>query len=168
MPTDSELSRSQSFLKFGVWRLKLTQVSLAALLAISCSAAPAGPPQIVVDQTACSHCTMLVSEPAYAAAYRVPGAEARVFDDIGCLLEAMRRGGLGADADTRMWFHDADDRKWIEEDSAVFVVSSEIRTPMGGGIIAYRDATRAEQAAARHHGRVVRSVSELLNQKGEE
>jgi copper chaperone NosL len=148
--------------------LKLTALSAAALPAISCSAAPAGPPEIVVDQTACSHCTMLVSEPSYAAAYQVPGAEARAFDDIGCMLQAMRRAGIEAGGDVRMWFHDADNRQWIEEGAAVFVVSSEIRTPMGGGIVAYRNGTRAEEAAAQHHGRIVRSVSELLNQKGEE
>ena len=67
-----------------------------------------------------------------------------------------------------MWFHDAGDGQWMESDVAVFVRSSEIRTPMGGGIVAYRDATRAEQGAAAHHGEVVRSLSELLNQKGEE
>ena len=56
----------------------------------------------------------------------------------------------------------------IEQERAVFAVSPEIRTPMGGGIVAYLGATRAEEVAARYHGKVVRSVSELLNQKGEE
>jgi copper chaperone NosL len=147
---------------------RFAPIAALSLLAWSCTAARSGPPEIVVDRSACSHCTMLVSEVAYAAGYQVPGEEARVFDDIGCMLEAMRRVGLRGDRGMRAWFHDAGDRKWIEENAAVFVVGSNIRTPMGGGIVAYRDAARAEAAAAQHHGDVVRSIFELLNKKGEE
>ena len=62
-----------------------------ALLSAACSAKAAGAPDIVVDVTACSHCGMLVSEPVYAAAFQAPGKEPRVFDDIGCMLDAARR-----------------------------------------------------------------------------
>jgi copper chaperone NosL len=150
--------------------MRLTPVFLGALLAAAaCSAKASGPPDIVVDRTACSHCTMLVSEVAYAAAYERQGGWVRVFDDIGCMLEAMRREGLHSGASgLRVWFHDAGDGKWIEEGSAVFVVSSEIRTPMGGGIVAYRDGARAEQVAAKHKGHVVRVVSDLMTIKGEQ
>jgi nitrous oxide reductase accessory protein NosL len=149
--------------------LKLTIVGAAALFAAACGAKAEGPPGIVIDRTACSHCTMLVSEVAYAAAYQAAGREARVFDDIACMLEGMRRDGLQSakGTDLRVWFHDAGDSTWIEGATAVFLVSPEIKTPMGGGIVAYRDAPRAEQAAARHHGRVVRSLSELMRE-GEE
>lgn len=143
---------------------------MIALLALSCSAAPSGPPEIVVDRTACSHCGMLISEPIYAAAYQASSAEPKVFDDVACMLEGMRRDaidpkpGIGV----RVWFHDANDGKWIDGDVAVFVASSSIRTPMGGGIIAFRDAADAEQAAGRHKGQVVRSLAELMTPKGEQ
>ena len=148
--------------------MRLTLVALA-LLSVSCSATRLGPPEIVVDRTACSHCTMLVSEVAYAAAYEAQGAGARVFDDIGCMLEAMRREGLhSGGSGLRIWFRDAGDGNWIEEGSAVFVLSSEIRTPMGGGIVAYRDGARAGQVAATRQGRVVRTVPDLMTIKGEQ
>ena len=140
-----------------------------AVLAAACTTQTAGPPEIVVDRTVCSHCGMLVSEPIYSAAYQAGGSEARVFDDIGCLLGAMRREGLREDSTgLRVWFHDANDGKWIDGGGAVFVTSSSIRTPMGGGIIAFRDAAAAEQAAGRHRGRVVRSMPELTTLKGEQ
>jgi len=143
-------------------------LTVLAAFAAGCAAKASGPPDIVVDRTACSHCTMLVSEVAYAAAYEMHGGGARVFDDIGCMLEAMRREGLTPGASgVRVWFHDANDGKWIEEGSAVFVVSSEIRTPMGGGIVAYRDAARAEQVAAKRQGRMAQTVSELMTMTGE-
>ena len=116
---------------------------LAAALLDRCLRACArsdGPPEIVVDRTPCSHCGMLISEPLYAAAYQAPGADARVFDDIGCLRDAARREGRGA---LRIWFHDAADGRWIDGVEAVFVASPSIRTPMGGGMLAYRDPAAA-------------------------
>jgi copper chaperone NosL len=153
----------------GAGILDLTTIAALSLLTVSCSAKADGPPEIVVDRTACSHCTMLISEVSYAAAYQAPGADARVFDDIGCLLEAMRREGLQAErSGLRVWVRDGGDGNWLDEGSAVFVVSSEIRTPMGDGIVAYRDAARAKQMADQHRGRVARSVIELMNGKGEQ
>jgi len=101
---------------------------------------------------------MLISEPLYAAAYRAEGAEARVFDDIGCLRKAARleSGPL------TFWFHDAEDRTWIDGTAAVFVTSPEIRTPMGGGLIAHRDRAAAERMAAARRGRVIHSVADML------
>jgi nitrous oxide reductase accessory protein NosL len=46
-------------------------IAALTLLSAACHANVAGAPQIVVDTTACSHCGMLVSEPAYAAARRL-------------------------------------------------------------------------------------------------
>ena len=57
----------------------------------ACGVKADGPPDIVVDRTACATAGCSISEPVYAAAYRTPRSEARVFDDIGCLLEAAAR-----------------------------------------------------------------------------
>src|SRR6185503_6106601 len=110
----------------------------------------------------CSRCGMLISEPLYAAAYSAPGVEARVFDDIGCLRVAAR----AETGPLRFWFHDAADRGWIDGAGATFVTSSEIRSPMGGGLIAFRDSIAAERSAAVYHGHVIRSVSDLLVKEG--
>jgi copper chaperone NosL len=133
-------------------------VLAAALLSAACGARAEGPPEIVVDRTPCSHCGMLISEPLYAAAYQAPGADARVFDDIGCLRDAAR-GEHGA---LRIWVHDASDGRWMNGSEAILVSSPSIRTPMGGGMIAYRDPSAADRAAARHNGRVIRSIDDIL------
>jgi copper chaperone NosL len=167
---------------------------LGLAMSVACGVGADGPPEIEVDRDACSHCGMLISEPAYAAAYRASGSNPRVFDDIGCLLEAARREPH-ADA-LRFWFQDAASpqdgpraargrargekspqdgpraaggrprgEKWIDGRDAVFVSSPALRTPMGGGLIAYRDRTAAREGAALARGRVVDSLSDLLNSK---
>lgn len=131
--------------------MKSIAVLFVALVTAGCSAKADGPPAIQVDRTACVHCTMLVSDERFAAAYETAAGESRVFDDIGCLLDAVRHE---PQAETlRFWFHDAHTSEWIRGAEAVFVKSDRIKTPMGGGIVAYRES---QDAAA------IRSIRELL------
>ena len=143
--------------------MRMAIVAFVTLALSACGAKADGPPHIEVDRTPCAHCGMLISEPVFAAAYRAPGSEARVFDDIGCLLAAASRDG-----DTnaiRFWFHDADSLEWIDGASAVFVRSARLRTPMAGGLIAYRDPASAERGVVDHEGRVIRSLAALFAER---
>ena len=124
---------------------------LLAVLTVGCSATADGPPEIQVDRTACAHCTMLVSDERYAAAYETAAGEARVFDDIGCLLQAVRNEPQPESL--RFWFHDLQNGDWIRGDEAVFVKSDKFKTPMGGGIVAYRTSQDPN---------AIRSIRELL------
>ncbi len=47
---------------------------------------------------------------------------------------------------------DSDSGEWLNGTTATYVHSSEIETPMNGGIIAFRDRGRAEKAAVESHG----------------
>lgn len=135
-------------------RLVILSAWLAATLA--CGVGAEGPPAIQVDHTACSHCRMLVSEPRFAAAYRAAGAEARVFDDIGCLLASA----AGETTPLQFWFQDAAGGGWIEGADAVFVRSSTVKTPMSGGILAFATPAAAD-AAVKAGGRRYASLDEL-------
>jgi copper chaperone NosL len=153
------------------WRLARThpcaiRMLIAVLAAVSlsgCRGDASGPPEIIVDRTACSHCRMLISEPSYAAAYRAPGGESRVFDDIGCLLAAARAETTG---DLHFWFHDMKSGNWIDGRKAVFVRSAEIHTPMGGGLMAFATRDDASAAAIQYRGNVLASLDELLAHVG--
>ena len=117
---------------------------LAAVLAAGCSAKAGGPPDIQVDRTACAHCTMLVSDERFAAAYETPAGEARVFDDIGCMREALK--SEAAAASVRFWYHDVKTGEWIRGEEAAFETSARFKTPMGSGIVAYRQADSTRSA----------------------
>jgi copper chaperone NosL len=140
-------------------RLNLVVITVFALLSAACSAKASGPPEIAVDRTVCSHCGMLVSEPAYAAAFQATGGEPRIFDDIGCMLDALRRETTSPPS---VWLQDADGGGWLMAHETVFVVSPQVRTPMAGGMLAYASLAAAERAATAHGGEVVRSFHELM------
>lgn len=135
-----------------------------ALLSAACSAKAMGPPEIAVDRTTCSHCGMFVSEPIYAAAYQVRGQNPRTFDDIGCLLDALRHE---SEPPAAVWVHDAAGRGWIDAGEAVFLLTAHVRTPMSGGVLAFADADAAGRAASTHRGEVVRSFEALVARNGE-
>jgi copper chaperone NosL len=142
-----------------VRRLGSTLAFLAGLALAGCGGGAAAPPEMVVDRTSCDHCRMLISDVRFAAAFEQPPAAANVFDDIGCLLTAVRNASASG---ATFWFRDANDGEWIPGAQAVFVSAPGLRTPMSGGIVAYRDAAAAEQAAGREGGTVLRTVTELL------
>lgn len=136
----------------------MVTMTLAASLA--CGANADGPPAIEVDRTPCAHCGMLVSEPLFAAAYKAPGADVRIFDDIACLVKSAKREA-SADA-LGFWFHDAATGHWIPGADASFVKSDRLRTPMSGGLVAYRELAAAQRGAIEHHGHVIRTLSDLM------
>jgi hypothetical protein len=131
--------------------------ALVMILA-GCAGAPDRPPAIVIDRTACARCGMLVSEARFAAASRTGAEAARIFDDIGCLVADQRESKRPAD---RFWFHDAGSGEWIAGPPS-FIQSTSIRTPMGGGILAFGGLDDAKQAARRQHDAVITSLSDLI------
>jgi hypothetical protein len=113
---------------------------------------------------------MLISEPRFAGAYRA-GKETAVFDDIGCLLDALDEekletaGGGGSepapgDRHAEIWFLDQEQR-WMTVAEARFVRSDALGTPMGGGIQAFADRATAEETATRSGGSIVDDLAEL-------
>ena len=137
------------------------RVVFVTMFAVACGARSATPPEIAVDRTACHHCGMLISDRRYAAAVRTAEGD-RLFDDIGCLVSALKGRAPAAAA---FWFNDATSGEWLGG-AAVFVASTAFRTPMSGGVLAYGDRAVAERAAATHQGTIVNSVEALLARAG--
>jgi nitrous oxide reductase accessory protein NosL len=136
-------------------------VAAVALLIIGCGTAAGGPPEIIVDRTACDHCLMLISDPAYSAAFQID-ERIRVFDDIGCLLVELAEEANRDEA--QVWVHDVGDGSWLAAADAIFVRSSQISTPMASGIVAVGDRSAATELASRRDGEIFDSLEDLLTQ----
>lgn len=133
----------------------------AGWLFSSCRSAPdfSQPPEIIYGEDACERCYMIINEARYAAAYMTSDGESRLFDDIGGMLAHFE--DLGEDV-TVFWVHDFETEAWLEADQAYFVESDHL-TPMGYGIVAFADESRAESWAADQEALVV-SFSTLLSE----
>ena len=84
------------------------------------------------------------------------------FDDIGCMLAYAQANNLSPEK-ASFWVADFDTNSWIKAEEANFVISSEIHTPMGHGIIAFRDPIKAKEFAATTKGEILQfeSVSKM-------
>lgn len=119
------------------------------LLAVAACAPQTGepqPPEINYGQDTCDLCGMIISEPRYAAATLLDNGEARKFDDIGNMLVYHQQH---AEPAVSVWFvHDYETEEWIRGESAFYVKSPAIKSPMGHGIAAFQGESAAEALAA--------------------
>jgi hypothetical protein len=87
---------------------------------------------------------MMVSSPAHAAQAVAPNAEARFYDDRGCLAADAPALPPGA----RLFVQLDAAAGWIDVRDAFFAMSEGTRTPMGYGVVAFRsesDASRTDR-----------------------
>jgi copper chaperone NosL len=117
-------------------------------------------PVAIAAEDMCSYCKMVISEKQYAAELIDSEGQAFKFDDIGCMLNFVKKGSVSISASS-FFVMDFDERQWIKADDAYYVRSSDLTTPMNGGIIAFKDRSPARQAADKYHGKLLR-FKELL------
>lgn len=136
------------------WLFVIVLVVLAA-----CSGDPATPEpaRIRFGETTCIECGMIISQPKYASSFAYEESAGRFrslpFDDIGDMLVHMRKHPELIPVG--VWVHDYDSEAWIAAESAYFVKSGAIKSPMGHGIAAFADKAAAERLAGETAGQVL-------------
>lgn len=118
-------------------------------------------PVAIEREDMCSYCKMAISEKKYAAEFIDSEEKVFKFDDMGCMLNFVKSKKISNVA--AYFVMDFDEGQWLKADDAYFVRSSEVDTPMGGGFIAFRDQTKAQQAVEKFKGKLFR-FNEVVNQ----
>ncbi len=112
-------------------------------------------PVALAPEDMCSFCRMAISEKRYAAQLSDSEGQVFKFDDIGCMANFMQRNDIDGKSVAR-FVMDFDERIWIKAEDAYYVESSEVTTPMNGGVIAFTTQPKAQQAAEKFHGKIQR------------
>jgi copper chaperone NosL len=140
----------------------LTTLFFILLLAVTAcgnaaEAAPV-PPEIHYGQELCEFCGMIISDPRYAAGYLTADGEDHLFDDIGNMVQSH----LQKQDEVRAFFvHDYEEQRWIRAETAHYVLSPKLVTPMLHGLAAHTTAEKAEALAAELDGKLL-TFDELL------
>lgn len=143
---------------------------IAALTALaSCQQAPlSGPPELKLGHQECGDCGMLINEDRCCAAILVDAdsghREHILFDDIGCLLEY--KSTKPATKVIEHWVRDYSARSWVKSESAFYLMSEAIRTPMGSWIVAFASRQAAEAVQKENEGRIL-SWDEVIDARRE-
>jgi copper chaperone NosL len=135
--------------------LKARLAALSLLLLIGCATSRVEPVPLAPEDM-CDYCRMIISEKRYAAEFINSEGQAFKFDDIGCMANFIRSKGNTTKVVAR-FVMDFDSRQWIKADDAYYVRSPELTTPMNGGIIAFVDQSKAQEAVGKYHGTQLRS-----------
>lgn len=130
-------------------RLPGVLLVLVFAAASACGGNAAGPPEINYGRDTCDGCDMVIDDPRFASAYRLPDGTESKFDDMG---EMFTRDDLG-DADA--WVHDYDTEDWVEASSAWYVKGAGVESPMATGIVAFSTESRARAFASESGGTVL-------------
>ncbi|MGE0130386.1 MAG: nitrous oxide reductase accessory protein NosL [Blastocatellales bacterium] len=139
--------------------LKLLCAALLFIALSGCGKPPIEPVDIAAEDM-CALCKMAISEKQYAAEFLNRDGDAFKFDDISCMANYVAEKKAG-DSIAAFYVVDFDTKQWLKAEEANFVASPNFPTPMGGGIVAFKDRPRAEAEAAANQGRQI-SFAEAL------
>jgi copper chaperone NosL len=128
-------------------------VSAMTFVLANCQSVPE--PIAIEANDMCAFCRMSITEKRYAAELIDGDGEARKFDDIGCMANFMKQ--KQNDGTIRATFvMDFEQREWVKAEDALYVRSPEFKTPMSGGIVAFKNESSAQAAAAKYQGTMLR------------
>ena len=112
-------------------------------------------PVAIAPEDMCAYCKMAISEKRYAAELIDSEGQAFKFDDIGCMVNFIK-SKKNTTKIVAYFVMDFDERQWTKADDAYYVRSSELTTPMNGGIIAFKNQSTAQEAIGKYHGKLFR------------
>jgi copper chaperone NosL len=128
-------------------------VLACALLIAGCHKAATSPESIGADDT-CYFCKSLIAEPAFAAELITTGGSLYKFDDMACLIASTKI--IGKENIRSFYVMDDQTKTWLPAEQAQFVHSDKLRTPRGGGYVAFKEATKAQDLASRFQAELLK------------
>lgn len=137
-------------------RLAGGAAGLAAMLTIQACGSPA-PRDIRYGEESCDYCHMTIMDPAFAAQLVTRQGKVYLFDDVGGLASFYRENRVPPGDVFGMWVNlfDHPDRR-VPVDSAVFLRSTRLRSPMGSGIAAFASRAAADSVRLAAGGDLLR------------
>ena len=117
------------------------------------------PPAIHYGEDICEACGMIISDARYAAAYITADGEGRTFDEVAGMIITH----LDKQEDVVAFFvHDYQTQDWIRGETATYVLSSDLVTPMALGLIAFDSTTNATEFMTQSGSGQLFSFEEVL------
>ncbi|MCI0613818.1 nitrous oxide reductase accessory protein NosL, partial [bacterium] len=102
----------------------------------------------------CSYCRMAISTKQFAAELITSDEKVFKFDDSGCMLNFIDTKNSGRKI-TVLYVADFKSHEWIPAESAHYVSTDKVPTPMNGGLLAFQNTKDASDAASKYEGQLL-------------
>lgn len=122
------------------------------------------PEKIVFGKDNCAECKMTIMDPKFGAEIVTKKGKVYKFDDVHCVAGFMHRRAIEmAEIHQTLFVNYNDSNEFINVGAAEFVVSSELRSPMGGNAGAFKNAVEAKNKSGEISGSKVTNWATLYN-----
>ena len=119
--------------------------------------------KINVGKDQCAECKMTIVDPKFGAEILTKKGKAYKFDDTHCIAAFLERRDVELSNIYHVFFVDYNgNNELVDVDSAEFVVSSRLKSPMGGAA-AFRNLAEAKKKSAEIEGSRVTNWATLYN-----
>lgn len=136
---------------------KARAVSTAALVSLLVAGCSAEPERIVYGRDACSECKMTIMDPKFGGEIVTKKGRVFKFDDAHCMAAFLERRGVELrDISQTLFVNYEGGDGFVNVNDAVFVLSSQLKSPMGSNAGAFA----SKEAAAKHAERVRGKVTD--------
>ena len=119
----------------------------------STSCTPDGPQAINIHKDNCAHCKMTIAEEHFAAELITQKGRVYKFDDIACLI-AFRKENMDKTVKHTYVHYFPGKNELIPAESAFYLKSAELRSPMAGNIAAFKTEAEARDYNSQLKGEI--------------
>lgn len=135
--------------------------TIAVLLISGCNPKPK---KINLGKDDCAECRMTIVDPKFGAEIVTKKGKIFKFDDVHCLATFMERRGVEMSDIHQTLFVDYNgNADFIKVSAAEFVVSSQLKSPMGGNAAAFKTTAEAKKKAEEMEGSKLTNWATLYN-----
>lgn len=138
-------------------------VLAVAVLALGCSSSNDKYDPVPIEEgvDVCEVCSMMVADDEYATQLILDGGRALKFDDIGDLFVWLEHNG--DDGINVKYVRDFHTAEWIELEEATFAYDETFKTPMGFGVLSFKDKQEAQDYINEQQTGIVLTYAELAD-----
>ena len=120
--------------------------------------------KLFFGKDSCAECKMTIVDPKFGGEIVTHKGKVYKFDDVHCVATFMERRGVEMGAIDHTLFVDYNNSaEFINVKDAEFVVSSYLKSPMGGKAAAFKNKAEAEKKSAELEGSKITDWATLYN-----
>jgi copper chaperone NosL len=136
----------------------------AVCLMISLVGCTPQPEKIIVGKDDCAECKMTIADPKFGGEIVTKKGKVYKFDDPHCMAAFLEQRTVELSAIDQTLFVDYENNdRFVDVKSAEFVISSQLKTPMGGNAAAFNSKEAAQKKSAQIEGSKTTNWATLYN-----